>query len=244
MDREVAPGEWQDDRLILWMTPSFAVGRLQSGSGRVNMNGGELISHVGAVSDIAPGEIVSATRKVIGGPPLVSAAVRLWGERPRQDLGFVAVLFALAPLSTAPANDPTFQSALRSFIATGAARLHVTTQDNVVRVLDIPIEMDTSIGVEPTPRRESLVLMAAPNPFNPMTTLSFTLAQTAQAKLEIVRVDGRHVATLIDGRRGAGSQSAVWRGRDDRGSEVASGVYLARLQAEGAVRTQKLILVR
>ena len=62
--------------------------------------------------------------------------------------------------------------------------------------------------------------------------------------LEIVSVDGRHVATLMSGARAAGPQSVVWHGRDDGGAEVASGVYLARLRAEGAVRSQKLILVR
>lgn len=85
---------------------------------------------------------------------------------------------------------------------------------------------------------------AAPNPFNPQTTLRYGLATAGPARLEIVDTRGRRVRTLLDGAQAAGDHVAVWDGRDDRGRAAPSGVYFCRLVAGGAARQQKLHLVR
>lgn len=86
-----------------------------------------------------------------------------------------------------------------------------------------------------TPGR--VILHAAhPNPFNPSTTIAFSLPTTMDVRLDVYSPLGRHVRTLVDGRRPAGRQTAVWDGRDGSGREVASGVYVYRLKtAEGSV---------
>lgn len=83
-----------------------------------------------------------------------------------------------------------------------------------------------------------------PNPANPATTLGLTLAQEGWVRLRVHDAEGRCVATLIDEPRGAGSYAQVWRGVDDRGRELPSGLYLLRLEAGGAQATQKLLLLR
>jgi hypothetical protein len=84
-----------------------------------------------------------------------------------------------------------------------------------------------------------------PNPFNPVTRIAFEVARAdATIRLEVFDVQGRLVRTLVHGRREVGRQSVQWFGRDDHGRALASGVYVARLQAGGTTQTQRMVLVR
>ena len=78
-----------------------------------------------------------------------------------------------------------------------------------------------------------------PNPFNPSTTISYGLRKSGQVKLEIYNILGEKVATLIDAVQKAGNHQLEWSPQN-----LASGVYLYRLEAEGLVMTKKLILIR
>ena len=63
-------------------------------------------------------------------------------------------------------------------------------------------------------------------------------------KLTLHNIAGQRVATLAHGHREAGEYTLRWDGRDDDGKELASGVYLYRLQAGSRVETRKLLLLR
>jgi hypothetical protein len=80
-----------------------------------------------------------------------------------------------------------------------------------------------------------------PNPFNPRTTVSFSLAGPADIDLEIYDVRGRQIATLDSGRRAAGDHEATWQGLRTDGSPAASGVYFARLTIRGEHDTRTLV---
>jgi|GEM_PF-4294878 len=244
--REVGPGQWQDDRMYLWLTPSFANGRLHRGSGEIYERDGVLFSRVGAVSDIDPATVLSATFETLLGDFVAPAVVREWGATPPPNLPYVPALFALVESSGGGAakSDPAFQAALQAVIDAGGARLRVGTDDGLDHVVDLPLEQPGLSEVGDTPRRGELALQVVPNPFNPATTLSFVLDEAGVVELDIYQIDGRHVATLFDGRLDAGPRHVDWHGRDDRGSEVASGVYLARLKTNGQMVTRKVMLVR
>jgi hypothetical protein len=83
-----------------------------------------------------------------------------------------------------------------------------------------------------------------PNPFNPTTTISFTLPETGKVMLSIYDVQGRLVRTLVDGIVGEGYQKCIWVGRDASGSPVGSGVYFYRLTAGDKTLTKKMVLLR
>ncbi|MBN1825687.1 MAG: immune inhibitor A [Candidatus Eisenbacteria bacterium] len=83
-----------------------------------------------------------------------------------------------------------------------------------------------------------------PNPFNPSTVISWSLARPGNVSLSIHDVSGRLVRTLVRGARDAGDQETVWDGRDDRGGAVASGVYFYRLRAGAFTETRKLVLLK
>ncbi len=78
-----------------------------------------------------------------------------------------------------------------------------------------------------------------PNPFNPVTEISFGLPQACNVKLEIFNVVGQKVATLVEGYFEAGAHTVVWDG-----TRVASGVYLYRLEADDFVSTKKMVLLK
>lgn len=82
-----------------------------------------------------------------------------------------------------------------------------------------------------------------PNPFNPSTTIAFTLPAPGPARLELFDIRGRLVRTLLDGRLEAGRHTRVWDGRDGGGRELSGGVYLYRLTtAEGALSGKMTLL--
>jgi hypothetical protein len=83
-----------------------------------------------------------------------------------------------------------------------------------------------------------------PNPFNSDTLICFALPASAEVELAIYNLAGQRVVRLAGGVREAGSYTLRWDGRDERGKELASGVYLYRLLARGRVETRKLVLVR
>ncbi|MGD8395799.1 MAG: FlgD immunoglobulin-like domain containing protein [Candidatus Eiseniibacteriota bacterium] len=86
---------------------------------------------------------------------------------------------------------------------------------------------------------------SSPNPFNPSTTVFFTLPRAMPVALRIYDAQGRVVRRLLGGEpRAAGRAHIAWDGRDDGGERVASGAYFYRLEAGDRVRTRKLTMVR
>lgn len=83
-----------------------------------------------------------------------------------------------------------------------------------------------------------------PNPFNPETSIPFSLSREGRVTLRIYDASGRFVATLLDENRGAGEHVARWDGRDARGRASSSGVYFVRLESNGATQTRKLVLLK
>jgi hypothetical protein len=84
-----------------------------------------------------------------------------------------------------------------------------------------------------------------PNPFNPSTTINFSLPHTGFVKISVYNSKGRRVRLLVNDYYAAGKHTAQWKGRDDKGNELASGVYLYRLQVDGKTRaTRKCLLLK
>jgi len=83
-----------------------------------------------------------------------------------------------------------------------------------------------------------------PNPFNPETTISYNLPQAGAVKVEVYNLRGQLVKTLINEEQSAGKQQIVWRGKNNRGKQVSSGVYLYKIKSEKAVLTGKMLLMK
>lgn len=83
-----------------------------------------------------------------------------------------------------------------------------------------------------------------PNPFNPATLIRFDTTRPSSVRLTIHDVAGRTVATLVDGFLAAGRHEHTWRGCDDSGRSLPSGVYFSRIESAEGTMTRKLALVR
>jgi hypothetical protein len=83
-----------------------------------------------------------------------------------------------------------------------------------------------------------------PNPFNPETKISYFIPKTSHVRLEIFNLLGQRIRTLVNESQAVGEKTVTWDGRDENGQELASGVYLYRLQAGDFNQTNKMVLIR
>jgi hypothetical protein len=85
---------------------------------------------------------------------------------------------------------------------------------------------------------------ASPNPFNPNTTVYFSMSVAGHAELVVYDLAGRKVKTLASGFMQAGDYQSPWNGRDDSGRQVASGTYIYMLRAGTHVETNRMVLLK
>jgi bacillopeptidase F len=83
-----------------------------------------------------------------------------------------------------------------------------------------------------------------PNPFNPMTAIAFALPRKSNVCLSVYNILGEKVTDLVNKTLPAGAYQLSWDGRDRYGREVSSGLYLYRLEAEGATLVRKMVLLK
>ncbi|HRX52136.1 MAG TPA: C25 family cysteine peptidase [Candidatus Krumholzibacteria bacterium] len=130
-------------------------------------------------------------------------------------------------------------------LAEGVHRIDLVVSNTSGTPLTVPVTLTvtTTTDVEPLPARLDLA-PGFPNPFNPSTTLAFSLPAPAQVSLHVYDMQGRRVATLQQGELPAGRHARTWNGLDDRGRPVPSGMFVARLEVAGEVMTRKLVLTK
>jgi parallel beta-helix repeat protein len=83
-----------------------------------------------------------------------------------------------------------------------------------------------------------------PNPFNPHTVIEYTLPKSAAVNLTIYNIIGQKVRTLVDEYQTAGYKTVHWDGTDEAGNQLASGIYLCRIQAGEFTDVKKMILMK
>jgi hypothetical protein len=88
------------------------------------------------------------------------------------------------------------------------------------------------------------LLSSYPNPFNPKTTIQYVLPAEGAIRLYLYDTSGQVIRRLVEKEQTVGIHAVVWDGRDDAGRNVASGVYLSRLETSTNTATGKLLLVR
>jgi hypothetical protein len=78
-----------------------------------------------------------------------------------------------------------------------------------------------------------------PNPFNPATNITFSLPDNKQVRLTVFDLTGRKIAELVNGYLSAGNHTVSWDA-----SEMASGIYLYRLQTSSSSLSRKMLLIK
>ena len=146
------------------------------------------------------------------------------------------------PYMTSSVNSP------KGVLVDEKGDLYITAA-NVLRIVGrgvpttVPIASAVEEPIATLPQAASLA-QNYPNPFNPSTVVGFQLPTPAQVELAIYNLLGQRVVTLVDEVREAGAHAAQWNGRDEAGSELASGVYVCRFRAGSHQQTRRLVLLR
>jgi len=83
-----------------------------------------------------------------------------------------------------------------------------------------------------------------PNPFNPETTIQYSLHKADQVEIEIYNIKGQKVKTLVSEKQNAGNYQVTWKGKDSNGKSASSGMYFCRMKTSSKVQTRKMMLVK
>jgi hypothetical protein len=84
----------------------------------------------------------------------------------------------------------------------------------------------------------------SPNPFNPVTRVSYDLPKAGEVRVSVFNVLGQHVKDLVNGYQEAGTHEVVWDSKDENGSSVASGIYFYRIKTSEFSDTKKMMLLK
>ncbi|MFQ5604830.1 MAG: FlgD immunoglobulin-like domain containing protein [bacterium] len=164
----------------------------------------------------------------------------------RQKIG----MFLLPDSYTAFGNDG------RHFNLAINDRFNLAVADSVADALfwasdHLPVYADFVIdlvnSVEPisqNPLAEFMLSQNYPNPFNAQTQISYSVSKAAKISLKIFNVTGQEIRTLLYGNSPAGTFRIIWDGQNDRGRDVASGLYFYKFETKGVSAVRKLILLR
>ena len=83
-----------------------------------------------------------------------------------------------------------------------------------------------------------------PNPFNPVTHISYDIIEPTKVTIRIYDLLGQSVKTLVNERKDVGFYTTLWNGLDQSGATVASGVYIYRFETERFTATKKMLLLK
>ena len=102
----------------------------------------------------------------------------------------------------------------------------------------------TGVAGDETVPRTFALRQNAPNPFNPVTVISYQLPREVRVRIEVFDIAGKLVATLVDEDQTPGVKSVTWDGTNADGEKVASGVYMYRMSAGDHTSRKMMVLLK
>jgi len=213
-------------------------------SGGVYRNDGvDIGAHPGQyyVTDIATGEWLEYTLNVQqSGTYTVTASYAAQDAGGVFSLTFPNSIFPKSFTTTATGGGTAYTQIAKTISLNAGVQIMRLAIENWTQIdLDnITFSLVTSVATGNAPTRFQL-FDNYPNPFNPSTTIAYTLPSKYFVKLKIFDVIGREVATIFSGEMEAGNYSRQWNAEG-----FPSGVYFYRLEAGNFVDVKKLVLVK
>lgn len=124
-----------------------------------------------------------------------------------------------------------------------SAEISITDNRNVT-VIPVTLTVDM-VDANNNLINANTLLGNHPNPFNPSTTISFSLIEQSNIEVSIYSIKGQKIKTLVKSSFGTGVHSTVWNGNNDSGEPVSSGVYFYKLRVNGKTEaTKKMLLLK
>lgn len=154
--------------------------------------------------------------------------VQFKGYRIKEPLKYKAHIFFL------PGNqEPAYGDKIQADFANPVGE-HITEQGFQSDVAQVPTKSQP---------KDFQLSQNFPNPFNPATSFEFELPQEVQVKITIMNLLGQKIKTLVDQHLPAGRYHATWHGDNDKGSQVATGIYFYMMESGSFRDIKKMILV-
>ncbi len=123
--------------------------------------------------------------------------------------------------------------------------IHCISNDAFMLMIDdVAVRGSDSIDDPTVPALSTALNSNYPNPFNPETTISYSLSQGENVKIEVYNVRGQLVRTLVNENKAAGHHKVVWTGVDNNNRPVSSGVYYYKMTAGKYSSSKKMILMK
>jgi PKD repeat protein len=108
---------------------------------------------------------------------------------------------------------------------------------------NLPIQGTIQVKIKST-GPAGVSAFASPNPFNPATSVKYSLRKAGEVSVRIYSLEGRLVKTLMEGVATAGTHEVLWDGRDNGGNSVRSGMYFVKTSSGGESAVFKLALLK
>jgi len=136
-------------------------------------------------------------------------------------------------------NGNSFVTGLFSETATFGSYSLTSNGDDDIFVA----KMGNNTSVENDTIPTKMVLSNYPNPFNPSTTIEFSIQNNSKIELTIYNIKGQKIKTLADNEFAYGFHSIIWNGYDDNNNPVSSGIYYYKLCVNGTTEAVKKCLL-
>ena len=120
----------------------------------------------------------------------------------------------------------------------------LTIPGGTTRDFELQLELSTDSDDPIAPVFINEMLPAFPNPFNPSTTIRFSLKNDQHARIDIFNIRGQRVTTLVNEVLEQGHHEVIWHGTTSYGRQAASGVYFIRMQTDGFERVNRALLLK
>ncbi|MDP8320924.1 MAG: FlgD immunoglobulin-like domain containing protein [Candidatus Stygibacter australis] len=88
------------------------------------------------------------------------------------------------------------------------------------------------------------IITVYPNPFNPEVTISFDLPERQFIELDVYNTKGQHVKSLAASEYSLGRHEIIWKGENNQGAKVSSGLYYLKLQIDSVIYTEKVVMIK
>jgi len=118
----------------------------------------------------------------------------------------------------------------------------ITVIDGETVSVDFVLEPEVSVD-DPIISNVSIQLSNYPNPFNPSTTIEFSIQNDSEIDLSILNMKGQKIKTLAKNEFNKGDHSIIWNGDNESGESVSSGIYYYKLNVNGKTEAVKKCLL-
>ena len=118
---------------------------------------------------------------------------------------------------------------------------------NIVCCTDGGVFILTFYGVnadDPVISTAEIEMFNYPNPFNPETTINYSIIDAGRVRIEIFNIKGEKIRTLVDEYKNVGYYFTIWNGKDNSGKTVASGMYFYNMRTEKYHKIRKMLLIK